>query len=329
MEQGRVVILDALRAIAALSVCLYHFVCTTTGYITDPTVLTIFSNGKYGVQMFFVISGFVIPMSMYKGNYSLKKIGTFFAKRLSRLEPPYIFSLVLVVVILAIRHFLGHSNAHVDFSAKQIAAHFMYLIPFFDDLKWLNQVYWTLAVEFQYYVFMALIYLLLISKRLVLRTLAYMFFLSGFFFKNDDFLPHWLPVFLIGVILFQRKFEIIDWIEFYSVSIVAFLALIFIYPYAIVLFIFFTYFTILIATNKRIPILNYLGKSSYSIYLIHPIIGAAVINVLSHHYVIWYQKVGVICIGMAVTLFFSYLMHRFIERPSINWSASFKYKDAR
>jgi peptidoglycan/LPS O-acetylase OafA/YrhL len=328
MEQGRVVILDALRAVAALSVCLYHFICTTTEYITDPTVLSVFSNGKYGVQMFFVISGFVIPMSMYKGSYSFKKMGTFLAKRLTRLEPPYMFSILLVLMLLASRSFLGMSNEHIQLSVKQIAAHFMYLIPFFDDLKWLNQVYWTLAVEFQYYLFMALIYLMLVSKRQVVRILAYLVFASGFFFENDDFLPHWLPVFLIGVVLFQRKFELIGWLEFIIVSCIIFLGLCYQQPMAIVAFVLFTFLSILFLTNKNVPILSYFGKSSYSIYLIHPIIGAAVINVLSHRFVLWYQKVGVISTGVAVTLLFSYLMYRFIERPSMNWSASFKYKDA-
>lgn len=328
MEKDRVAVLDSLRAAAALSVCFYHFVCTTTSYITNEFTLGVFSNGKYGVQMFFVISGFVIPMSMYKGNYSIRKMGTFFAKRLTRLEPPYLFSILLALSVLGARTFLGMPNDHMSFSLKQLGAHFMYLIPFFDDLRWFNQVYWTLAVEFQYYLIMALVYFLVVSDKLILRTIAYILFFSGFISKNSDFLPHWLPVFLLGILMFQYKFKIIRIVELLSVTALAVTGLIFTQPVAIVGFVLVTYLSILYFSNVKLPVLSYLGQSSYSIYLIHPIIGASTINLLSHHFMAWYQKPLVIGAGVLVTLFFSYLMHRFVERPSMNWSASLKYKDA-
>ena len=57
-------VINTLRGIAALVVCLYHFVCTTTDYIESQIILDIFSFGKKGVQIFFIISGIVIPLSM-------------------------------------------------------------------------------------------------------------------------------------------------------------------------------------------------------------------------------------------------------------------------
>jgi proteic killer suppression protein len=93
-------ILDSLRAFAALSVCLFHFVCTTTDYIKTQWILDIFSVGSYGVQLFFVISGFVIPWSMYNANFKINHFFKFALKRFSRLEPPYIASLFFAIFIL-------------------------------------------------------------------------------------------------------------------------------------------------------------------------------------------------------------------------------------
>jgi peptidoglycan/LPS O-acetylase OafA/YrhL len=147
-----IVILDSLRAFAAISVCLFHFVCTTTGYIKGEWILELFSIGKYGVQMFFVISGFVIPWAMFNARFEFKNFFTFLFKRLARLEPPYIFSVFLVLIILFLREYLlGLNTDHIHVSVKQVLLHFGYLIPFFEEYKWLNQVYWTLAIEFQYY----------------------------------------------------------------------------------------------------------------------------------------------------------------------------------
>ena len=71
-------VLESLRAFAATSVCLYHFVCTTTDYVHNESVLNLFSLGEYGVHLFFVISGFIIPWSMYRAGYEIKHFFTFF-----------------------------------------------------------------------------------------------------------------------------------------------------------------------------------------------------------------------------------------------------------
>lgn len=325
----RIEILDSLRALAALSVCLYHFVCTTIGYITNESVLTVFENGKYGVQMFFVISGFVIPLSMYNGNYKFSKASVFLFKRLSRLEPPYLFSILLALGVLFLRSQLGMSIDHQTLSFKQICAHFMYLVPFFDDVKWLNQVYWTLAIEFQYYFLMIFAYLLLISDKLPLRLLAYSLFLGGGLTHSNELLPHWLPVFLVGIALFLRHVKRISELEFLCLMIPTFFVLFSIYPLPSVVFVLFTLLAIIFFTHRKIPLADSLGKASYSIYLVHPIIGASVINVLSHTFTANYQKPLVIVFGVLVTLIFSWLMYIFVERPSIKWSASFKYTNAK
>ena len=220
---SHILVLDSLRAFAALSVCLFHFVCTTTGFISTQWVLDIFSIGKYGVQLFFVISGFVIPWAMFNAGFKFKYFFKFLAKRLSRLEPPYIFSIILVLTVLwARQNILGLQNDHIRISLNQVLLHFGYLIPFFENYQWLNPVYWTLAVEFQYYFFVAIVFIPLIQSNLFVRIGFYSAIILFSFIGSPSFLLYWLPVFLLGILVFLFLSEIICKIEF---SVTLFLVL--------------------------------------------------------------------------------------------------------
>jgi len=125
-------ILNSLRGIAALSVCFYHFVCTTTDYITDKTTLDVFHFGAKGVQVFFIISGIVIPLSMIKINYKLNQFPKFILKRFTRIEPPYIAVVILGIVYLVVRNYVPSAN-NVDLtpSIRDVFLHIGYLVPFF------------------------------------------------------------------------------------------------------------------------------------------------------------------------------------------------------
>src|SRR5882724_10180383 len=93
--------IDFLRGIAALGVTLGHLVNSDPLRFSQlPILQYVTGYGHLGVQVFFVISGFVIPYSMYFGNYKINNISKFVLKRLSRLEPPYIIS-IFVCIILA------------------------------------------------------------------------------------------------------------------------------------------------------------------------------------------------------------------------------------
>lgn len=202
--------LDSLRAFAAISVCLFHFVCTTTGYINTQWILDFFSIGKYGVQLFFVISGFVIPWAMFSAKFKFDNFFQFFFKRLIRLEPPYVASLITMLVIIYARSiFIQPSSAQVHPSITQVFLHFGYLIPFFHEYKWLNDVYWTLAIEFQYYIFIALTFPLITKPNLVIRIAFYVLFIVASFTTKSTFLPFWLPFFGLGIVLFLQLANLI------------------------------------------------------------------------------------------------------------------------
>ena len=146
--------IDLLRGIAAISVTLFHLVIISR--LESPSLFRdVFSFGHLGVQVFFVISGFVIPYSMYKGNYTLYKMKTFFKKRLVRLEPPYIASIILVFVFNYIFYLSPYWHEEIiDVTWSQLLFHLGYLNSVFQE-GWVNQVYWSLGIEFQYYILIA------------------------------------------------------------------------------------------------------------------------------------------------------------------------------
>ena len=150
--------LDALRGIAALMVCWFHF--------TNAQFTARFghfqASGKYGylgVQIFFVISGFIIPFSLYRARYQLKSFFRFMLKRIARLDPPYLASIALVVLGFWLSSKLpGHAPYHVPWA--RVAAHLGYVNAFV-GMPWLQMSYWSLAIEFQYYIFVGLCFPLL------------------------------------------------------------------------------------------------------------------------------------------------------------------------
>ncbi len=269
-------ILDSLRAFAAISVCLHHFVNTTTDYIQTTWILDIFSVGKYGVQMFFVISGFIIPWSMYQAKFKIQHFFKFALKRFSRLEPPYIISILIVIVVLWGRdYFLHLNNFNTEVTSTRIFLHFGYFIPFFENYKWFNGAYWTLAIEFQYYFFIALLFVPLINSNLLLRIIIGMSVIALSFIGDGNFLPYWLPVFYIGINAFMYKSE--KSITKYEFGITLFLLVFFClykYSFASVVYMIIAVITIVCFSQYKIPVLNFFGKMSYSIYLIHGSIGA-------------------------------------------------------
>ena len=68
--------------------------------------------------------------------------------------------------------------------------------------------------------------------------------------------------------------------------------------------------------NAQSKITLFLGKISYSLYLIHAMIGGAFVNYLSHLYTAPYQKVLIVLIGFGISVLSAYMLYRFVEKPS-------------
>ena len=67
-----------------------------------------------------------------------------------------------------------------------------------------------------------------------------------------------------------------------------------------------------------------LGNISYSLYLLHTLIGGAFVNVMSHKFTLPYQKFIVILLGVLISLASAAIFYRFIEKPSQQYTKKIK-----
>ncbi len=160
-----------LRGLASTMVFGFHLFNLSNGYLGTESLWRLTYYGKFGVQFFFVISGFVITYSMLNAHYKLKDFPRFLMKRIIRIEPPYLIVLALTVIFLWIRvkSGLGRGELYIP-SWDQVLLHLGYLIPF-SNYTWLSIVFWTLAIEFQFYLLFSLLFTPFVSNR-IFRWLA-------------------------------------------------------------------------------------------------------------------------------------------------------------
>jgi peptidoglycan/LPS O-acetylase OafA/YrhL len=267
----------------------------------------------------------VIPWSMYHSGYRIKHFWKFLLKRIARLEPPYLFSLVLVIILLYAKQAFWSSSVDPELNLTRILLHIGYLIPFQGEYDWLNLAYWTLAIEFQYYLLIAILFTLLVSGGLFLRILIYALFLGFSYVTDSELLPFWLPVFLLGILMFLYHADIINGREFYITLSVVLLISIVKYPLGSVIYSIVPLLAIISYRNVKFPFFHYVGKFSYSIYLLHPLIATTYINVLSHYVSSPTGKFLLIISGIGITLVSAWISYLVIEGPSKRLSAGITY----
>jgi peptidoglycan/LPS O-acetylase OafA/YrhL len=161
---SRLATIDAMRGTAALAVVLYHASVFNAGLGTgwsNSWIDQLLGFGRFGVWLFFVISGFCIHLRWARqyaqGVVAPPGFVSFWKRRFVRLYPPYIVALTLYIAWLA---FEGLRPAGV--TLWQIVLHVMMLINFDPSaVASINGVFWTLAVEEQLY----LAYFLLLALR--------------------------------------------------------------------------------------------------------------------------------------------------------------------
>ena len=150
--------IDGLRFVAIMSVLLYHlrgYLLESGGPFTgDPRQslpARIFEHGNYGVQLFFVISGFILALPFashrLRGTKAVS-LKTYFLRRLTRLEPPYIISMLLFFALLVL---------FVHESATRLAPHLAASLFYVHNIVYggegtINPVAWSLEVEIQFYI---------------------------------------------------------------------------------------------------------------------------------------------------------------------------------
>lgn len=91
----RISVVEAMRTLASISVALFHF----CNQLSSAGAQLIAQYGWLGVDLFFVISGFVITLSLHGKGYSLRNFPAFLIRRLVRLEPAYLVSVAAIIIL--------------------------------------------------------------------------------------------------------------------------------------------------------------------------------------------------------------------------------------
>lgn len=209
--------LQIARGLAALAVFLFH----TRALLHEsfPALAKLVQFGDLGVPLFFVISGYVITAS---ANATLRRNGPeaqFLKRRFLRIFPPFWFS---IAVIVALPYCLEALSTLKTANYVWPSPRFLTLTPvewlqtlsltkifvgggtgLYAEFEKLNIVYWTLAIEFQFYL---VVYFALVVRRhfiavLVLATLASLLTIAHPDLVNGGLFLHFWPMFALGIVL--------------------------------------------------------------------------------------------------------------------------------
>jgi len=325
----RLATIDFLRGVAAFSVAWFHFTNGVPGFLQNGALKASGVRGWLGVEVFFVISGFVIPYSLHRGGYQLRlHWKRFLAKRLIRLDPPYVACIVLVVGLgyLSART-PGFHGKPPHYTWSQLALHLGYLNAWFGG-DWVNPVFWTLAVEFQFYLVIALIYPLLSSGRAVVRIASLVVMaLVALTVPSTALAFHWLCLFGVGIIAFQYFVGLIG-----PRTLAGLLAgmggVCFVVLGGLVTAVGLT--TALLITFVRIRptrVFTFLGAISYSLYLLHVPIGGRVVNLGMRLRPTPFNHLLILAGSVLSSVLAAYLFYKLIELPAQRWSGRLSYFD--
>lgn len=318
-EKGTIHSLTWLRAIAALMVCLFHF----RGYIwhgENPNMFVKSLNyGYLGVIIFFVISGFVIPYSMYVKNYQLKYFFRFLLKRTIRIEPPYI---IFIFILLLVNYYIIVYLWGFPFptTVKQFFLNITYLAPFF-KVQWITIIFWTLAVEFQFYILTGLVYNTFVNKTLY-KFIGFATLLATGFLIPESYqtVLNYYIYFIIGFQTFMYYTKQIKSLEFLLTMLfsVAFIAIF--KEWEALPFVSMTVLAILYF-NYENKIATFFGNISFSFYLSHGLIGG---NMVIFTKTYWSK--GVLLLYILVgSIVFATLYYYVVERTFLRLSKRVRY----
>lgn len=277
--KGRLVQIDALRGLAAIWVVLFHVTTRFNELYGHGEGFSIFiPGGRHGVHLFFMISGFVILMTLDKtGN-----VFDFAFNRFSRLFPTFWTCLLLTLSLVTIGGLPGREVGIKDFLANLTM---MQEIMGFESI---DHAYWSLEIELIFYAIMAACFLTLPRKAIIpsllCLTVADSVLVTVAGHGDPMALPgivkiarrlldlRYIPLFVFGMLCYERSQAKKAWHAFALIACLACARagtswehLAWITGCAALFF---------LATTRYIPVLHFkpllfLGFISYPLYLVH------------------------------------------------------------
>ena len=160
--------LDGIRGLAVLMVLIFHFIGNTLATNAPERVVTGIANyGAFGVELFFILSGFLITGILYDGRDKPSYFRHFYMRRVLRIFPLYYGVLALVLLVAPLLPpFQGPT---LDFLVKNQAWAWLYGVNVYiaKEAAWSFSYldhFWSLAVEEHFYFFWPLVVFLLAGR---------------------------------------------------------------------------------------------------------------------------------------------------------------------
>lgn len=317
--------LDGLRLLAALMVVGHHLVRGPWGVEPETLFGGLASAAKFGwigVNLFFLISGFVICMSSWG-----RTVGEFAVSRIVRLFPAYWVAVIATTTVLAIWPLLRG-----PLPAPQSLANLTMLQTGLGvtDQDW---SYWSLGTELRFYLLFTIVVALGVTYRRVVYFAAIWSLVAVFAttwhqdWISNMIVPEWAPYFVSGIALYLvYRFgpNLLLWglvamnwvVALYRLD--GYAAVVnFHHSWWAVAAIVTVFWAVMIAVAlgrfNRIQWkwLVTAGALTYPLYLIHQSIGGTVIMGLHTRVPSWLLLIGVLGLMLAG----AWLIHRYVERP--------------
>ena len=227
----RYALLDPLRGLAALWVFAFHYEFSDFFRSSFPILHDLAKCGHLGVPMFFVISGYCLTASAVSSIKHGESTGRFIFRRAMRIFPPFWLSILVVVSLPFVTEFVSSLKTglyvsplssrdgrptFIDFGTMDWIRHITLTQVFKSGIysgglqskfAGLNSVYWTLAIEIQFY---TVVSFALLFRRWFFVVLAAITLLSvPFVFtaiagSSGIFFPYW-SMFALGIGLFWLR----------------------------------------------------------------------------------------------------------------------------
>ena len=360
-QRQRIDLLDAFRTIAVLWVAVFHFgyYWTSVGpgaallpYDAALAWIPLSSVGVLGVSLFFMISGYVIALTLQ----STRDLQTFLVKRIARLWPALLVcgTLTFVTTTLIGPPHLQRSLSEALISMLFLPPQHVGLLIGQDGWQWLDGAYWSLWVEVKFYVIIGALYYLF-PKRWFEAWLTFAMFAFGVSIVNvhvsspfadmaDGLLfgAH-IPFFTIGMAASRYKRGKAGTLDAIAVGAVLTIALFNLFSpnvdqpvtpslivgHAVVfgLFAGFVWHADRLAWLERKWMLR-VGRASYSFYLLHQVVGISLLVAIGS---IAGPGTSLIALPFTVAglLYVSMLIFEYIERPANKWIVNAYVKHQR
>ncbi len=303
---------DLLRLIAALFVTFSH----SYGWV-NPGLQKIFLS-KYGLIIFFSISGYLITASL-KNSQSIKE---FIIKRIVRIYPLLILTVLITftyatfVTTLPLKEFLVHKNT-LSYLLNFTGLTSQFVLPGIQ--KSMHGSLWSISVEVRLYISLILLSWmhLLISKRISLFVLFVTIFYACYAaFIHHYYLCSYGICFWLGSFLYLHGNQYLTFIKknnYWALLLIFYLLVAILFPRFVLMDLFemITFCSITLCIGNAEPYLSLRGQDySYSIYLFSPLVQRFLVSMYSFQHPIYHFLATLI-----VLLPCCYISWNYFEKP--------------